>query len=267
MLKPMGADEHPQLRFLGASDSQGVPRWWCSCGVCEEARRTGRNTRTRPSVVIEEAERILIDAAPELRSQCSREGLRGFEAVLVTHAHNDHILGLGDIGDWALRNRQFCPIYAPAEVVPQLEQRFAYMFKPGSACARYTPLRTLEPSSTFGGYTLQAIRVPHGFNGSAYAFRFEREGKAWGYMPDCLGLRELEPWRGLELLILGASFYREDAPFESRSVYDVQEALELVRELKPKRTVLTHLGHGVDARKEAPAGACYAHDGLVISLP
>jgi len=259
-----------QLRFLGTSDSQGVPRWWCSCAVCTEARTTGQNARTRPGAVIEaatkEGERVLLDAPPELRLQCSREGLEGFDAALITHAHNDHLLGLGDLADWGRWTDARCPVYAPAEVLPQLETRFPYLTSE-SYRAR-TPFLALEPAArTFAGYTAEAVRVPHGFNGFAYAFRFERDGKAWGYMPDCLGLRELEPWRDLELLVLGASFYRETAPLAGRSVYNVHEAAALVAELKPRETVLTHLGHGVDCRKRAPDGLRYAHDGLVIPLP
>ena len=86
-------------------------------------------------------------------------------------------------------------------------------------------------------------------------------------MPDCLGLQDKEPWKNLDLLILGTSFYQEVAPIETRSVYDVQEAVELITELNPKRTLFTHLGHGVDVRKPAPQGMRYAFDGLSIELP
>lgn len=254
------------LRFLGASDSQGVPRWWCSCGVCTEARGGGANARTRPSVLIDRDERVLIDAAPELRLQASRERLNGFDALLVTHAHNDHVLGLGDLADWARWTDARCPVYAPREVLPQLAVRFAYL-QAASYQAR-TPFLNLEDAHrSFAGYDVQAVEVPHGFNGVSYGFRFEGPGGAWGYLPDCLGLADYAPWQGLELLILGASFYREAAPLAGRSVYDVQEAAALVAELKPKRAVLTHLGHGVDVRKPAPRGIQYARDGLTVVLP
>lgn len=255
-----------QLRFLGTSDSQGVPRWWCGCSVCAEARTTGRNARTRPGAVLEGDEHVLIDAPPELRLQCARERLTGFGAALVTHAHNDHLLGLGDLADWGRWTGSHCPVYAPAEVLPQIGARFPYL-NSASYQAR-TPFGALEAADrTFAGYRVTAVRVPHGFNGFAYALRFVREGKAWGYMPDCLGLTELGPWRNLDLLVLGSSFYREVAPLAGRSVYDVQEAAALVAELEPKQTVLTHLGHGVDVRKTPPDGLVYAHDGLVVPLP
>ncbi|HEX7021217.1 MAG TPA: MBL fold metallo-hydrolase [Trueperaceae bacterium] len=258
----------PHLLFLGASDSQGVPRWWCECGICREARTTGKNARTRPSILIEAEERVLVDAAPELRMQMTRESVRGVDAAIVTHAHNDHMLGLGDVGDQARWTRRPCPIYAPTEVLPQLVGRFAYMLAPQSRYRAWAPARPLENAGRqFAGYTVTGIRVPHGFNGWAYALRFQREGASWAYMPDCLDLRDLAPWQNLDLLVLGASFYREDALKQNRSVYDVQEARELVAALRPGRVILTHLGHGVDVRKSAPEGMCYAKDGLRIELP
>lgn len=264
----------PTLRFLGASDSQGVPRWWCPCAVCEEARTTGLNARSRPSVVIEGAgegaderpERVLVDAAPELRLQCTREGLKGFDAALVTHAHNDHVLGLGDLADRARWTERPCPVYAPAEVLPALRERFGYLMR--GAYLELAPLKALEGSSrSFAGYRLTPVKVPHGFNGWAYAFRFDGPRSSWAYVPDALGLTDLAPWRGLALLVLGTSFYLETAPLETRSVYDVREARALIAELRPGRTVFTHLGHGVDVRKPAPPGTLYARDGLRLELP
>ena len=255
----------PTLTFLGSADSQGVPRWWCDCSVCIEAKTTGRNARTRPSVMIRGRETILVDAAPELRLQCTREGLTGFDAALITHAHNDHILGLGDLGDWGRWTKKCCPIYAPEEVIADLTMMFGYMTRGNYLF--YTPLVQLESPHLFADYEVNVFRVPHGYNGFSYAFHFERTGARWAYMPDCLGLQDLEPWRDLDLLILGTSFYTEDAPLQMRSVYDVQEALDLLKHLRPKRTVFTHLGHGVDVRKPAPQGTTYAYDGLTIELP
>ena len=130
----------------------------------------------------------------------------------------------------------------------------------------YTPFVTLS-SHVFADYEVNTFRVPHGYNGFSYAFHFQRAGARWAYMPDCLGLEDLEPWRDLDLVILGTSFYKENAPFQMRSVYDVQEAMNLLTQLKPKRTVFTHLGHGIDVRKPAPRGTSYAYDGLTVELP
>jgi phosphoribosyl 1,2-cyclic phosphate phosphodiesterase len=256
------------LLFLGTSDSQGVPRWWCDCTICSEARLTGINNRLRPSALIQGQETILIDAAPEFRVQAERAGVRSIDAALITHAHNDHLLGIGDVADFAVRTGSDCPVFAPADVIPEISKRFGYMTRSGSSYARHAPvLPVAQADRTFAGYTVRAIEVPHGRNGRSWAYRFEREGRAWGYMSDCLDLVDLEPWRNLELLVLGASFYREGSKHALRSIYDVIEAAGLIAELKPARAVLTHLGHEVDVRKPAPEGITYATDGLRIELP
>jgi phosphoribosyl 1,2-cyclic phosphate phosphodiesterase len=256
----------PVLRFLGTSDSQGVPRWWCSCHVCAEARTTGKNARTRPSVLLEsEGQKILIDAAPEFRLQITKEMIDSIDALIITHAHNDHILGLGDVADFARWTKKATPVYAPLEVIVQVQERFSYLTK--GSYPTLTPFESLESAQMFAGYQVTAHKVPHGFNGVSYGLHFANESTRWAYIPDSIHLQDLTPWHSLDLLILGTSFYKEEARLENRSVYDVQEALKLIAELQPKQTIFTHLGHGVDSRKTAPQKTRYASDGLVIVLP
>jgi phosphoribosyl 1,2-cyclic phosphate phosphodiesterase len=258
-----------QLRFLGSSDSQGVPRWWCNCQVCSEARASKINARTRPSVLLElKGANVLIDASPEFRLQATRENLQNLETVLISHAHNDHILGLGDVLDylrWEGANTQF---YVPESVLLQLEQRFNYAFK-GKYASRFHAMP--EPLE-LDGWKIQAFEVPHGFNGTANAFKLECNGKTWVYCSDSIGLSEAlleQHFQNLELLVLGTSFWDESsAEYVSRSVYDVIEALEVVKKIKPVKTVFTHLGHGVDVRDAAklPEHVSFAHDGLKLEL-
>jgi phosphoribosyl 1,2-cyclic phosphate phosphodiesterase len=228
---------------------------------------TGNNARTRPSVLLESAhEKILIDAAPEFRLQMTREKIDSLDAVVITHAHNDHILGLGDVADFARWTGQRIPVYAPREVIPQLRERFSYLTQ--RSYPKLLPFEILEESrGLFAGYALTAFRVPHGLNGFSYGLRFEDGETRWAYIPDSISLQDLMPWQNLDLLILGTSFYKEEAVLETRSVYDVQEAVQLIAELQPKETVFTHLGHGIDCRKTAPVGTRYASDGLGLELP
>ncbi len=261
------------LTFLGSGDSQGVPRWWCDCAVCGEARTAtarspvGLNARTRPSLILETGEgRVLVDAAPEFRLQAVAAGLRSVGAVLVTHAHNDHVLGLGDVLDWLRHTGTDAQIHAPEPVMPQLRARFPYAFT-GRYKSRFQPV----PPQIFV-WQVRAFEVPHGFNGTSFAYRFERHGRALVYCSDAIGISEdlLEAeFTGLEVLILGASFWDESAaPYQNRSVYDVREALGVIERVAPRRALLTHLGHDVDIRRESelPAGVRLARDGLRLEL-
>lgn len=267
-----------QLRFLGTGDAKGVPRWWCDCTVCQEAKTTGKNQRSRSSVLLtytesltQNTKQVLIDASPELHFQLNTLENKYINSVLISHPHNDHIAGLPDLAMWAMdvqkyvKNSFICPLYSPKDVIEVLNTRYGFLKdKP------YFPFIDIETLvQPIAGYNVKAIKVPHGFNGHSYAFLFisEHSGKRWAYMSDCIDLEDLEPWYDLELLILGASFYQEIQPRAGRSVYDILEATELSQTLRAKQTILTHMGHGVDRRKQAPASVRYAYDGLVIDLP
>ena len=268
-----------QLRFLGTSDAKGVPRWWCNCSVCTEARTTGLNTRSRASALLihtndssQQVEQILIDTAPELRLQLDKLKNKHIDSVLISHPHNDHIAGLADLAMWKASQIEqekqtnfICELYSPQDVIEVLETRFSFL--KDKANFPFINIQSLDKS--LAGYQVQAIKVPHGANGSSYAFLFTSvlSQKRWAYMSDCINLEDLEPWYVLELLILGASFYKEQQPLEGRSVYDVLEATELSKKLRAKRTILTHMGHRVDRRKDAPVSVSYAYDGLIIDLP
>jgi phosphoribosyl 1,2-cyclic phosphate phosphodiesterase len=196
----------------------------------------------------------------------ARAGITDIDVVLISHAHSDHILGLGDVADKARWTGKITPIYAPEEVLPQVRARFPYLLQ--GKYAELTPFYALEQTArSFAGYQVSAHRVPHGFNGFSYGFRFDSPHSSWAYVSDSIGLKDLEPWRKLDLLVLGTSFYHEQAPYEGRSVYDVLEAVELLQQLKPKETIFTHLSHGIDSRKSAPEGCVYASDGMSIRLP
>lgn len=255
------------LRFLGSGDSHGVPRWWCSCDVCQEAREIGENARTRPSIMLDHSgQRVLVDASPDLRLQCDALGVQGFESVLITHAHSDHLQGLSDIANRSRVTGEPCPIYMPLEIIGDVGKRFHYLLH--EPYVSLVPIQALETTQrTFAGYQLKHYRVPHGQNGFSFAFRFEREGSSWGYMPDCLRLDNLEPWYDLDLLVLGVVAIEEDKPISKRSIYNQSEALELIAELRPKHTIFTHMSHAVDIRKPAPEGIIYAFDGMSLELP
>jgi len=248
----------PHLLFLGSGDSQGVPRWWCGCTVCAEARTTGVNRRARPAVLLSwEGARVLLDAPPELREALVVRDVRSVDAVFLTHSHNDHVGGIVDLYDCARWTGVTLPVHVPPKSHAMLLERYPWL--PG----RLDVVR-LDGPTEFRGARVEPFEVPHGANGFAYAYRIELAGRRLVYMPDSLDVPEAlqdERLRGLDLLVLGTSFWREDAEHSLRSVLDVQEALRITERVRPRRTIFTHLGHGVDRREPPPAGHEYARDG------
>lgn len=263
----------PTLTFLGTADSKGVPRFWCACPVCTEARTGGLNRRTRSAALIRgigqsgQPETLLLDAGPDLHAQLARlPGPLVPDAALISHAHNDHLLGLGDLLDYATYAGGHLNVYAPAEVVGQIADRFGYAFRHSS------PVQALpEDGLHVAGLRVRAFRVPHGANGYSHAFRLDRPGLAAAYVTDAIDIPAgvSGDWlENLDLLVLGTSFADESGvPHAGRSVYDVREALTLPWAQAARRVLLTHLSHGVDARTlTLPAGWSCAHDGLTVPL-
>lgn len=250
-----------RLTFLGSGDSQGVPRWWCDCAVCAEARSTGRNRRDRPALLLERAGvRALIDAPPELRRQLLVHGIRTLDAAFLTHHHNDHVAGVVDLYDFVRWTGARLPVFAPRRSHDLVLERYPWL-------PARLDVRPLGEPLEHIGLRWTPFEVPHGANGFAFAFRIEADGRAMVYMPDSLDASERlqdERLRDLDLLVLGTSFWREEAPREQRSVLDVEEALRITARVRPRRTIFTHLGHGIDRDRPLPPGHEFAHDGLVL---
>ncbi|MEW6422020.1 MAG: MBL fold metallo-hydrolase [Deinococcota bacterium] len=258
---------------MGSADSKGVPRFWCACPVCTEARTGGVNRRTRSAALIqgvgqnEETQTLLLDCGPDLHAQLARlpEPLVP-DAVLISHAHNDHVLGLGDLLDSMGYVGDRLRVYAPAAVIPDIQDRFRYAFRPAA------PVQPLpEEGLEVAGLRVRAFRVPHGANGHSHAFRLDRPGFAAAYVTDAIDIPEelARSWlTGLDLLILGTSFADESrVPHVGRSVYDVREALVLPWARAARRVYLTHLSHDVDVRAlPLPEGWNFACDGLELSF-
>ncbi|ULH15430.1 MBL fold metallo-hydrolase [Deinococcus sp. KNUC1210] len=262
-----------ELHFLGTSDSKGVPRFWCGCAVCQEARTTAANRRTRSSALVRHgADTLLLDCGPDLHAQLARLDTPLIpSAVLISHAHNDHMLGLGDLLDYVGYAGGRLNIYAPEKVIPQLQERFTYAFR-GNGFHRAAPVQPLPPQGLdVCGYTVRAFEVPHGANGTSHAFRFDSPTHRWVYMTDALDVPAdiAACWlSNLHLLVLGASFYDESAAErKGRSVYDVLEALRLPWARAAGHVLLSHLSHDVDVRQPLPGeGFRYAREGLCVEL-
>ena len=256
------------IRFLGSGTSQGVPMIACDCAVCSST--DPRNKRFRPSILVETDDaHFVVDTTPDFRSQCLAHTVRRLDAVLVTHTHADHILGLDDV-------RRFCdggrvlPLYAGRRDLETLRRIFPHAFDPALRKAGW-PLvdgHPFEPLVPFqiGSTRVTALELPHGSH-TAHAFLFEdATGPRFAYATDCKSVPPAarERLRHVPVLILDALRHRPHPSHLSLS-----EALAVVADLRPGRVWFTHICHELDhatVERELPPDVRLAYDGLVVQV-
>jgi phosphoribosyl 1,2-cyclic phosphate phosphodiesterase len=214
----------------------GVPTLTCHCPVCSST--DPKDNRTRPSILlVHQGQTAVIDTTPDFRFQALRAHVERLDAILFTHAHADHILGFDDIRPFNLRQKTALPVYASLETIATLKHTFAYVFDEAPAIST-VPQVTLHPiDGPFDVIGTRIIPVParHGEIG-VLGFRFG----AAAYLTDFSTIPDSSKalLRGLDDLILDAL---RDVPHPMHQT--VEQALSLIRELKPRRAWFTHIAH------------------------
>ncbi len=251
-----------QLTVLGSGTSMGVPTLACHCSVCESPDPLDK--RTRPSILLSYGgHNVLIDTTPDFRFQAMRAHLDRLDAVIYTHGHADHILGLDDIRPYNLKQKGVIPIYAAPETLAILRRQFAYVFDTAPTVSSVPLIETHEIDGVFSLFGGKFTPVPaeHGpqkvlgfrFGGAAYLTDFSR-------VPDS----SKELLRGLDDFILDALRY---VPHPMHSTVD--QSLALIEELKPKRAWFTHICHDlghVATNARLPENVRLAYDGLQFEV-
>ena len=246
-----------------------VPTLGCGCAVCTDARLPGSpNRRTRPSVLISFADhQVLIDTGPDFHAQATREGLTKVDAVLYTHGHADHILGMDDLRPLSFGKGADLPLYADGKTADVIERVFEYTFRKVDrypTSARVALHRLPEaPGSAVELFGVRFLRVPvtHGRE-TITGYRF---GSA-AYLTDLNDIPEasLPLLEDLDILVLDA-LRREPHPSHAH----LAKSIELVRRIRPKRAFFTHISHDLDhiaTNASLPDSIELAFDGQRLSF-
>jgi phosphoribosyl 1,2-cyclic phosphate phosphodiesterase len=265
-----------KVTLLGTGTSHGVPMIGCDCRVCRSS--DPRDRRSRPSILIELSDpggagssgvaaavrSILVDTSTDLRAQALAHDVRRVDAILFTHSHADHVLGLDEIRRYNHIQRQAIPAFADARTIADLRQTFAYIFSAatpkGGGIPQISLSRIAGPFS-LGGVEIVPVPVMHGQR-PILGFRVG----SFAYLTDCSAIPE-SSWPlldGVRTLVLDAL---RDRPHPTH--FSVREAVDAVERIRPDRAYFTHICHDLphaETCARLPDGVELAYDGLVLEI-
>lgn len=251
------------VTFLGTGTSHGVPMIGCECAVCRST--DPRDARLRPSVLVRTpATAVLVDAGPDLRAQALRHAIRHVDAILFTHGHADHILGIDDVRRFNVAAKSPMPCYGDARTLDDIRRTFHYAFDPNTPKGGGLPaleLCEVAGAVRVGDLTAEPIPLWHGGR-AILGYRFD----GLAYLTDCNRIPD-EAWgrlEGLDVLVLDAL---RETPHPTH--FSLGEAIEAARRIGARRTLFTHMCHHLPheaTNAKLPDGMSLAYDGLSVDL-
>ena len=268
MMSRFPATDRPlrELTFLGTGTSTGVPVIGCDCEVCQS--ENPRFKRLRASVLISSpGGRVLIDTTPDLRQQFLRENVPFAHAVMFTHHHADHVFGLDDVRTFSRHLGKALPIYCEPATEAFIRRAFSYAFDeevqayPAGGVPKIEFHRITRPTVEVLDHEVVPVPLEHG--------RYDVLGFRFGGLAYCTDVSRIpnESERLLEdldVLILDAL-----RPQKHPTHFSLDEALDVVDRLRPRRTYFTHLScqmHPERDAKRLPEGVAFAYDGLKLAF-
>jgi phosphoribosyl 1,2-cyclic phosphate phosphodiesterase len=252
-----------KITVLGSGTSVGVPTIGCDCDVCRST--DPRDQRLRPSVLVSYTGRnVLIDTTPDLRTQALRAKIDHIDAILFTHSHADHVMGLDDVRPFNFRQRGHIPIYASEPTMAAICRCFPYIFdgikKESNVPRLITNTIDGSPIDLFG-MTFVPVPIMHGSQ-QIYGFRFG----AAAYLTDHseVPAPSMEMLRGLDVLFLDALRYRAHPTHST-----VDHSIGTAQNLAARRTYFTHICHEIPhaaGESKLPPNIFLAYDGLELEV-
>ena len=248
-----------KITFLGTGTSQGVPVIACECNTCLSTDQHDKRLRT--SLLLETDETtLLFDAGPDFRQQMLREHVTKLDSIILTHEHKDHISGLDDVRAFNYKSQDAIDIYSEDRVQKAIKKEYSYVFSefqyPGIPKMRLNSIP--EHSFIVNGIQIIPVRVFH-YRLPVYGFRIGN----FAYITDANYIPEesKEKLFGVKSLVINA--LRKEKHI---SHFSLREAIDLIREISPKKAFITHLSHQMgchaEVSKELPPEIMLAYDGL-----
>lgn len=252
------------LKFLGTGTSQGVPVIGCTCAVCQSANPKDTRFRSSAMVTTENGQKIMIDCGPDFRQQMLVNNENHLDAILLTHEHNDHVIGLDDVRPLIFKSGKNMPLFCQPRVAQEVKMRFPYAFSevkyPGAPAF---DLHEIHGDLQLFDTDITPVRVLH-HNLEIIGFKM----KNLAYITDAsfISAEEKKKLMGLDYLVLNC--IRKTQPHPAHFILD--DILQLFDKLKPRKLYLTHISHmfGLHEVEEAmlPEGISLAYDGLVLEF-
>ncbi len=253
-----------RLTFLGTGTSQGVPVIACHCNVCRSSDERDTRLRTSALLTTDNNSNILFDIGPDFRQQMLHHSVEHLDAILITHAHRDHVGGLDDIRSFNYVQHSKMNVYLNNEAKTALLRDYRYIFEnhqfPGLPEADLHEVGA-EPFLA-AGETVMPIRAMHK-DLPILGYRIRN----FAYITDAnyIAPSEMEKLKGVEILVINA--LRKTKHF---SHYSLPEALEVIGQIQPKQSYITHISHEMglhsEVEKELPDGVHQAYDNLQIDI-
>jgi len=253
-----------RVTFLGTGTSHGVPMIGCRCETCRSEDPHDR--RLRPSIYVEvhDGPAVLVDTSTDLRQQALTYDVARVDAILFTHSHADHIMGLDEVRRFNVVQGGSIPAFADTETANGVRRTFHYIFDGPPQKGGGVPqidLHAIDGPFDVAGFEVVPVKLFHG-RLPVLGFRFG----PFAYLTDCNRIPD-ESWpllQNLDVLVLDALRHR---PHPTH--FSVAEALEVVEKLAPRRALFTHICHDLPhatTNAALPAGVELAHDGLVLHV-